>query len=98
LRCLLKRGVEVMVCPWDYDFPALAGKDYDGLFISNGPGDPAMMEKTIKHISSAMEENRTPIFGICLGHQHSLHKHVDWKMSYHFAKPRLRSGHRELTR
>lgn len=69
LRCLLKRGVEVMVCPWDYDFPALAGKDYDGLFISNGPGDPAMMEKTIKHISSAMEENQTPIFGICLGHQ-----------------------------
>jgi carbamoyl-phosphate synthase/aspartate carbamoyltransferase len=58
-----------MVCPWDYDFPALAGKDYDGLFISNGPGDPAMMEKTVKHISSAMAENRTPIFGICLGHQ-----------------------------
>ncbi|TVY85114.1 Protein pyrABCN [Lachnellula suecica] len=69
LRCLLKRGVEVLVCPWDYDFPALAGKDYDGLFISNGPGDPAMMEKTVKHITTAMAENRTPIFGICLGHQ-----------------------------
>ena len=47
----------------------MAGKDYDGLFISNGPGDPAMMEKTVKHIVEAMEENRTPIFGICLGHQ-----------------------------
>jgi carbamoyl-phosphate synthase/aspartate carbamoyltransferase len=58
-----------MVCPWDYDFPALAGKDYDGLFISNGPGDPAMMGETVKHIASAMAENRTPIFGICLGHQ-----------------------------
>jgi carbamoyl-phosphate synthase/aspartate carbamoyltransferase len=58
-----------MVCPWDYDFPAVAGKDYDGLFISNGPGDPAMMEKTVKHIASAMAENKTPIFGICLGHQ-----------------------------
>ncbi|CAG8954741.1 hypothetical protein HYFRA_00004666 [Hymenoscyphus fraxineus] len=69
LRCLLRRGVEVMVCPWDYDFPALAGEDYDGLFISNGPGDPALMEKTIKHISAAIAENRTPIFGICLGHQ-----------------------------
>ncbi|PQE06693.1 pyrABCN protein [Rutstroemia sp. NJR-2017a BBW] len=69
LRCLVKRGVEVLVCPWDYDFPALAGKDYDGLFISNGPGDPAMMEKTVKHIQSALAENRTPIFGICLGHQ-----------------------------
>ncbi|RAL63977.1 hypothetical protein DID88_003165 [Monilinia fructigena] len=61
LRCLVKRGVEVLVCPWDYDFPALAGKDYDGLFISNGPGDPAMMDKTVKHIQSALKENRTPI-------------------------------------
>ena len=69
LRCLIKRGAEVLVCPWDYDFSRLAGKDYDGLFISNGPGDPAVMQKTVKHIASAMEENRTPIFGICLGHQ-----------------------------
>ncbi|OWP07334.1 hypothetical protein B2J93_4842 [Marssonina coronariae] len=69
LRCLLRRGVEVLVCPWDYDFPKLAGKDYDGLFISNGPGDPAMLEKTVKHISQAMVDNKTPIFGICLGHQ-----------------------------
>lgn len=69
LRCLLQRGVEVLVCPWDYDFPKLAGKDYDGLFISNGPGDPAMMSKTVEHIQSALKENRTPIFGICLGHQ-----------------------------
>ncbi|RMZ77684.1 hypothetical protein DV738_g4312, partial [Chaetothyriales sp. CBS 135597] len=69
LRCLLSRGVEVMVVPWDYDFPTLAGKDYDGLFISNGPGDPAMLSKTVQHIATAMEEARTPIFGICLGHQ-----------------------------
>ena len=69
LRCLIRRGVEVLVCPWNYNFPKLAGKDYDGLFISNGPGDPAMMSETVNHIKSAMEENRTPIFGICLGHQ-----------------------------
>ncbi|KAB5572021.1 pyrABCN [Coniochaeta sp. 2T2.1] len=69
LRCFLKRGVEVLVCPWDYDFPALAGKDYDGLFLSNGPGDPAVMDKTVNHIRLAIAENRTPIFGICLGHQ-----------------------------
>lgn len=69
LRCLLSRGVEVMVVPWDYNFPELAGKDYDGLFISNGPGDPAMLAITIKHIAEAMKEGRTPIFGICLGHQ-----------------------------
>ncbi|KAF2020001.1 carbamoyl-phosphate synth [Aaosphaeria arxii CBS 175.79] len=69
LRCLVRRGVEVQVVPWDYDFPKLAGKEYDGLFISNGPGDPAMMESTVNHIRAAMDEARTPIFGICLGHQ-----------------------------
>jgi carbamoyl-phosphate synthase/aspartate carbamoyltransferase len=69
LRCLVNRGVEVMVVPWDYDFPKLAGKEYDGLFISNGPGDPAIMDATVKHIKAAMDEARTPIFGICLGHQ-----------------------------
>ncbi|GAB7361765.1 hypothetical protein MBLNU230_g1809t2 [Neophaeotheca triangularis] len=69
LRCLVSRGVEVEVVPWDYDFPKLAGNEYDGLFISNGPGDPAMMSDTVKHIASAMEEARVPIFGICLGHQ-----------------------------
>jgi len=69
LRCLIQRGVEVQVVPWDYDFPSLAGKDYDGLFLSNGPGDPSIMKDTVKHIQAAMEEARTPIFGICLGHQ-----------------------------
>ncbi|KAK6081060.1 bifunctional pyrimidine biosynthesis protein (carbamoyl-phosphate synthase) [Seiridium cupressi] len=69
LRCFLKRGVEVMVCPWDYDFSTEAGKAYDGLFISNGPGDPAVMKDTVKHIAATMEKNRTPVFGICLGHQ-----------------------------
>lgn len=58
-----------MIVPWDYDFPALAGKDYDGLFISNGPGDPATLSTTVQHISQALQEARTPIFGICLGHQ-----------------------------
>ncbi|KAI1814319.1 pyrABCN [Poronia punctata] len=68
LRCFLKRGVEVKVCPWDYDFSG--EKDYDGLFISNGPGDPAVLrDTTVKHISEVLKENRTPVFGICLGHQ-----------------------------
>ncbi|EEH18558.2 protein pyrABCN [Paracoccidioides brasiliensis Pb03] len=69
LRCLLARGVEVLVVPWDYDFPSLAGKEYDGLFLSNGPGDPAMVSKTVGYIQSALEDCRIPIFGICLGHQ-----------------------------
>ncbi|KAL4813438.1 Aspartate carbamoyltransferase [Aspergillus spinulosporus] len=69
LRCLLARGVEVLVVPWDYDFPTLAGKDYDGLFVSNGPGDPATMTTTVNNLAKTMQEARTPIFGICLGHQ-----------------------------
>ncbi|KAJ8610938.1 hypothetical protein MRB53_038242 [Persea americana] len=69
LRCLVSRGVEVEVVPWDYDFPRLAAKKYDGLFISNGPGDPATMTTTIANIATAMEDQKTPVFGICLGHQ-----------------------------
>ncbi|KAJ5560768.1 Carbamoyl-phosphate synthase large subunit [Penicillium sp. DV-2018c] len=69
LRCLLARGVEVLVVPWDYDFPTLAGKDFDGLFVSNGPGDPATLTVTIKNLAKMFEDARTPVFGICLGHQ-----------------------------
>lgn len=69
LRCLVSRGVEVLVVPWDYDFARLAGKDYNGLFVSNGPGDPAMLSTTVQNISTALNEGRTPIFAICLGHQ-----------------------------
>ena len=69
LRCLLSRGAEVLVVPWDYNFPSLAGGDYDGLFISNGPGDPAMLSTTVNHIAQAMADGHTPVFGICLGHQ-----------------------------
>lgn len=69
LRCLLTRGVEVMVVPWDYDFPTLAGKDYDGLFVSNGPGDPATLTTTIDNLTKTFKDARVPVFGICLGHQ-----------------------------
>ncbi|PYH99396.1 bifunctional pyrimidine biosynthesis protein [Aspergillus ellipticus CBS 707.79] len=69
LRCLLARGVEVLVVPWDYDFPTLAGKDYDGLFVSNGPGDPATLSVTANNLAKTMKEGRVPVFGICLGHQ-----------------------------
>lgn len=69
LRCLLARGVEVLVVPWDYDFSGLLGNEYDGLFLSNGPGDPAMVDVTVEHLKTAVEAARVPIFGICLGHQ-----------------------------
>ncbi|KAI0890338.1 carbamoyl-phosphate synth [Annulohypoxylon maeteangense] len=69
LRCFLNRGIEVLVCPWNHDFANGAGEEYDGLFISNGPGDPAVMHEPVEQIAKAMKANRTPVFGICLGHQ-----------------------------
>lgn len=65
LRCLLKRDVTVIRVPWDYDFNQL---DFDGLFISNGPGDPDMCNATVNNIRKAMQGN-FPIFGICMGNQ-----------------------------
>ncbi len=65
LRCLLSRDVSLSVVPWDYDF---SREDYDGLFISNGPGDPTMCGPAIEHIKAAMEMGK-PAFGICLGNQ-----------------------------
>ncbi|MCF0168115.1 MAG: carbamoyl phosphate synthase small subunit, partial [Bacteroidales bacterium] len=65
LRCLLKHDVTVKRVPWDYDFNQ---DDYDGLFISNGPGDPAKCLETIEHLRTAIQGGR-PIMGICLGNQ-----------------------------
>ena len=66
LRLLLKRDVEVIRVPWNYDFHAL---EYDGLFISNGPGDPDTCEAAVKNIRRAMQDEHLPIFGICMGNQ-----------------------------
>ncbi|KIY73951.1 carbamoyl-phosphate synth [Cylindrobasidium torrendii FP15055 ss-10] len=68
IRCFIERGVQLKVVPWDYDF-LKDSEPYDGLFISNGPGDPSMLTETIGRLSKALKEASTPIFGICLGHQ-----------------------------
>jgi carbamoyl-phosphate synthase large subunit len=65
VRCLLKRDVTIIRVPWDYDFNTL---EYDGLFISNGPGNPDHCGITVSHIRKAMEMGK-PIFGICMGNQ-----------------------------
>lgn len=66
LRCLLKRDVEVIRVPWNYDFNLM---DYDGLFISNGPGDPDTCDAAVQNIRKAMKNEQLPIFGICMGNQ-----------------------------
>lgn len=65
IRNLLKRDATVILVPWDWD---ISKEKYDGLFISNGPGDPKMCDKTIANIRKAFEKN-IPTYGICLGNQ-----------------------------
>ncbi len=65
IRCLVSRGATVTRVPWDYDFTAL---DYDGVMLSNGPGDPQMCRATVENIKKAIAIGK-PIYGICLGHQ-----------------------------
>ncbi len=67
LRSWLKRGVRVHLVPWDYDV-SKTDLAYDGLCISNGPGDPKKADKTIEQIRWALNKN-IPTFGICLGNQ-----------------------------
>ncbi len=66
IRCLLKRDVQVNVVPWDYDF---TGDEYDGIMLTNGPGDPQKCQATIKNIRKVLATGNKPIFGICLGNQ-----------------------------
>lgn len=67
IRSFLDRGIRVIRLPWNYDLKSVKEK-YDGVFVSNGPGDPITADKTIESIKWAMKENKT-IFGICLGCQ-----------------------------
>lgn len=67
IRCFLKRGISVTVVPWDFDFVSF--QDYDGLFISNGPGDPTILTVVIDRLAKVLDAKKKPIFGICLGHQ-----------------------------
>ena len=66
-KCFLKRGVITIKVPWDYD-PFETELQFDALFISNGPGDPKMADKTIQTIKKALAK-KIPILGICLGNQ-----------------------------
>ena len=61
--------VQLTVVPYDYDYTKELDL-YDGIFLSNGPGDPKMCVATIKYLQTILKSNRSiPIFGICLGNQ-----------------------------
>ena len=65
VRNLVRAGARVLRVPWDYDF---FGEEFDGLFLSNGPGDPKMIEATVANVRRALDD-KVPTFGICLGNQ-----------------------------
>ena len=65
IRHLLERDTTIIRVPWNHD---ISNEEYDGLFISNGPGDPKKCNITIRNLKSAFR-NSEPIFGICLGSQ-----------------------------
>jgi carbamoyl-phosphate synthase small subunit len=65
LRSLVRPETTVKRVPWDYDF---TNENYDGVVISNGPGDPNMCTETIENIKRAMLHDK-PVLGVCLGNQ-----------------------------
>lgn len=68
MRSLVRRGAAVTVMPWNYDFNAVRDQ-YDGLFLSNGPGDPSHCMEAAINLRRTLDEWTKPVFGICMGHQ-----------------------------
>ncbi|WP_028574286.1 glutamine-hydrolyzing carbamoyl-phosphate synthase small subunit [Desulfonatronovibrio hydrogenovorans] len=67
LRLLKAQGVDLLVVPASFTFDEACAVDPDGIFLTNGPGDPAAMTSSIETIAKLAD--RFPIAGICLGHQ-----------------------------
>lgn len=67
VRQLIKRGINLILVPYNYPAEKIMEYDPDGVFISNGPGDPARVKETIETIRSLV--GKLPLAGICLGHQ-----------------------------
>ena len=65
VRNLIRPEITLYRVPWDYDFNQI---DFDGLFLSNGPGDPNKCSVTVEHLRKAFEKKK-PICGICMGNQ-----------------------------
>ncbi|SCZ89275.1 BZ3500_MvSof-1268-A1-R1_Chr9g10352 [Microbotryum saponariae] len=68
LRSLTRRGASVTVFPWNFDFNTVRDQ-FDGLFLSNGPGDPKHCMEAAVHVRKTINEWEKPVFGICMGHQ-----------------------------
>ncbi len=67
-RAMSERGIEVHVMPYNSSLESIVAINPDGIFLSNGPGDPAAMSSTIELVREILARE-IPIFGICFGHQ-----------------------------
>jgi carbamoyl-phosphate synthase small subunit len=67
-RAMSERGIEVHVMPYNSTLDSILAINPDGVFLSNGPGDPATMTSTIELVREILGLE-IPIFGICFGHQ-----------------------------
>lgn len=67
LRELQKRGVDILVLPYTSSAEAILAEKPSGVFLSNGPGDPAMATSVVAQIRLLL--GKVPIFGVCMGHQ-----------------------------
>lgn len=67
IRSLVNLNAEVHLVPWNYDY---SEEKYDGLFISNGPGDPALAPEAVNNLRNVLNSDRPePVCGICMGNQ-----------------------------
>ena len=69
LRCLAETGAQVTVVPATASYAEIIALKPDGIFLSNGPGDPAATGEYALPVIKALIDSNLPIFGICLGHQ-----------------------------
>jgi carbamoyl-phosphate synthase small subunit len=67
-RAMAQRGIEVHVMPYNVTLDEILAINPDGVFLSNGPGDPATMTETIELVRNLLRDE-IPMFGICFGHQ-----------------------------
>ncbi len=69
LRVLVERGARVTVVPASFSAREVLRMRPDGVFLSNGPGDPEPCDYAVEAIGEILDSTRIPVFGICLGHQ-----------------------------
>lgn len=87
-RLMAERGIEVHVFPFDTTLEELLACNPDGIFLSNGPGDPSTMRSTVELVREILQKG-IPVFGICFGHQ-------IFGQALGFETYKLRFGHRGI--